>query len=575
VETSAPVATAPRPAVAGEAAQRRFTRALIAFAIYLTLGFLYFGVRLLVEPGAQYVGPFEDPLVAMWDLAWTPHALLHGENPFVTHSLWAPSGVNLTWATSIPLLAVMFAPVTVAFGAQAGYATAMVVLPALSAWTMFLLCRRLTSSFWASLVGGYLFGFSSLAMGELLGGHIHMVALFLVPLAALVMWQYLEGDFGWKGLAVRLGPVIAGQLLISTEVAFTLLLAIFGGLVVGWLVAPARRQRLVSLLGAVLAAGCFAIVLALPFLYYLVKGRHASAFTPPQYFGGDLLNLVVPTHVEVLGYGPGNTISRHFPGNSTEQSLFLGIALAIVILYAWRRPWGAGRRFLYASLGVVLLAVLGDRLHVYGHSLLWLPWSLVIDHPVWDNVLPLRLSLYLWLAVAVIVALWTRRQTRPWLRYGLPALAVLTLVPNVAEHDVFTSYTVPKFFTDSAYRVCLHKGEIVLPIPIGINGQSDLWQTSANFRFKMAGGRVQITPPSVFMHPDSLELISQDEPVSPNQTQLFRQFIRAKRVEAVLVDPVRGKALVPSLNRITKPQRVGGILLYRVSPSSPRCSVSA
>src|SRR5581483_7503788 len=81
---------------------------LTAVAIYLAIGFLYFGLRLLIEPGAQYVGPFEDPLVAMWDLAWTPHALLHGENPFVTHELWAPTGVNLTWATSIPLLGVLF-----------------------------------------------------------------------------------------------------------------------------------------------------------------------------------------------------------------------------------------------------------------------------------------------------------------------------------------------------------------------------------------------------------------------------------------------------------------------------------
>src|SRR5262249_57918095 len=113
-------------------------------------------------------------------------------------------------------------------------------------------------------------------------------------------------------------------------------------------------------------------------------------------------------------------------------------------------------------------------------------------------VVPLRPSPSPGLAAAVIVALWPARQPRPWLRYGLPALAVITLVPNVAEHDVFTSYTVPKFFTDSAYHSCLSKGEIVLPIPIGINGQSDLWQTSAKFRFKMAGGRVQITPPSAF-----------------------------------------------------------------------------
>lgn len=549
--------------------------ALTAAAIYLAIGFLYFGLRLLIEPGAQYVGPFEDPLVAMWDLAWTPHALLHGENPFVTHSLWAPTGVNLTWATSIPLLGVLFAPVTVPFGAHAGYSTAMVVLPALGAWCAFLLCRRLTGSFWASLVGGYLFGFSSLAMGEELGGHIHMVATFLVPLVALVAWRYLEGDLSRTGLVVRMGPLLAGQLLISTEVAFTLALALGGALIVAWLLDSERRGQLVALTGGVIGSWAVAAVLTLPFLYFLVKGRHASAFTPPQYFVGDLLNLVVPTHVEVLGYGFGNDVSRHFPGNSTEQSLFLGPALVILVLYAWRRPWGAGRRFLYASLAVVLVAVLGDHLHVDGHSLIPLPWDLVYRRAVADNVLPLRLSLYLWLGVAVVVALWAARQRSPLLRYGLPALAVLALVPNVAERDVFTSYSVPAFFTESAYRSCLRPGEIVLPVPIGINGESDLWQVTDGFRFRMSGGRVQITPPSVFMHPADIEKISQDEPVSANQTALFRRFIREKQVEAVVVDPVRGRALVPALDRIAKPQSVGGILLYRVASTAPVCAPRA
>ena len=53
------------------------------------------------------------------------------------------------------------APLTLLIGAFATVQRRHVLMPVLAAWTAFLLCRHLTRSFWASLVGGYLFGFSS------------------------------------------------------------------------------------------------------------------------------------------------------------------------------------------------------------------------------------------------------------------------------------------------------------------------------------------------------------------------------------------------------------------------------
>ena len=59
-------------------------------------------------------------------------------------------------------------------------------MPALAAWTAFLLCRRLTRSSWASLAGGYLFGFSTYVLAAELT-HIFSAAVFLVPVAALLV----------------------------------------------------------------------------------------------------------------------------------------------------------------------------------------------------------------------------------------------------------------------------------------------------------------------------------------------------------------------------------------------------
>src|SRR6185437_208372 len=104
---------------------------------------------------------------------WWPHALAHGLNPFHASSIWAPQGLDLAWTATAPGMALLFAPLTIAAGPVVSYNVAAILLPALAAWTAFLLCRHVTRSLWASLVGGYLFGFSSYMIGQL-EGHMHM-----------------------------------------------------------------------------------------------------------------------------------------------------------------------------------------------------------------------------------------------------------------------------------------------------------------------------------------------------------------------------------------------------------------
>src|SRR5262249_35752807 len=144
------------------------------------------------------IGTGGDPQLFVWSLAWWPHAVLHGENPFVTHALWAPHGSNLVWTTAVPGLPLLFAPVPPSAGDVAAYHTAAILLPALAAWSAFLLCRHVTRRFWPSLAGGYLFGFSSYLLAEELG-HPHLSSVFLVPLAALVVLRFLESELGAGG----------------------------------------------------------------------------------------------------------------------------------------------------------------------------------------------------------------------------------------------------------------------------------------------------------------------------------------------------------------------------------------
>jgi hypothetical protein len=554
---------------AASAVSRGRRTALAAFAAYAAISFLYLGLPAVVGSGTRYVGRDYNPQIFIWAFAWWPHAILHGWSPFVTDRIWAPEGVNTMWSTTVPGLALLFAPLTLVFGAIHSYDVAAVLAPALSAWTAFLLCRYLTRSFWPSLVGGYLFGFSSFVLGqEGGGGNVNLGAAFLLPLAALVVLRRLDGGISARGLVVRLGPVLALQFLISVEVALTLTLALAVSLAVAYAVAPTRRRSVIRLLGPVALAYCAAGVIVAPFLYYLLDAYPQGPFYAPDQFIADLANLVVPTRITAIGGSWLTGVSSRFPGNLGEQGAYLGLpTLLIVVLYARDRIRTAGGRFLLVVFVLAVVVALGGRGTVAGRDMVSMPWALVESLPSLRNVLTARFAAYIALAAAVVVALWTASRTRGALRWILPGLAVIAVAPN--PRGFATRYHVPSYFTASAYRTCLDPGETVLPLPIR-GGNSLLWQTADGFRFKMAGGDIGPDIPGSFFVPP-LDQVAGGQPLRASQVDALRAYVAAKHVTTIVVDGSRAADFAPAVDRIAKPKRVGGVLVYHLERFPPPC----
>src|SRR4051794_39429478 len=162
-----------------------------ALALYLLCSFGFLGAELAFHRGGwTYLGTNTDPQIFIWSFAWWPHAIAHGMNPIVTHAVWAPDGFDLAWTNVAPALSLLFSPLTVAVGPLAAYEVALMLMPALSGWTASLLCRHTPRQFWPSLIGGYLFGFSSYELGQT-QQHLHISAAFVVPLLALVVLRFI------------------------------------------------------------------------------------------------------------------------------------------------------------------------------------------------------------------------------------------------------------------------------------------------------------------------------------------------------------------------------------------------
>jgi hypothetical protein len=535
---------------------------VLSLAGYVLVSFFYFGLFIAAHPARSYVGNINDPEIQIWSFAWWPHALLEGKNPFITDAIWAPAGFNLAWTTAMPGLALILTPLTLLVGPVVAFNVAAVLMPALAAWTAFLLCRYLTRSTPAALVGGYLFGFSSYMLGQQ-QGHLHMTIVFLVPLVALVVLQRLRGELSNRAFVVRLGPLLALQLWFSTEIVFTLSVALVVCLGLAYGLVAAVRPQLRGMLGPLALGYGLAGVLSSPLLYFALSDRPDGSLNLTSVYVADLLNFVTPTKL-IAAAGWGSPAS--FPGNTSEQGAYLGLpALVIVALFAARRWKEPAAQCLIAALGIACVAALGDALHVGGDRIVSMPWGLIDGLPVFEHVLPVRLTLYASLAVSIVVALWGA--SGGWARLVLPVFAVLALIPVLGPGTWRMTPDQPSFFA-GAYRTCLAPDENVLVIPYNYTGSQMLWQAQSDFYFRMAGGYISVEIPRLFDGWAVVRLINDHVPNGGAADILDL----AERIgfTTILVQQSDPTDWATALESIKPRASVGGMYVYSLQPGPSR-----
>jgi hypothetical protein len=552
------------------------TEKLLALLSYAAVAILLFGLPVLANPSEQYVGWGTDPGAHVWFLAWWPHALSTGTNPVITNAVWAPSGYNLAWATAMPGPSIIMWPITATFGPVVAYNILSLLAPTLSAWTAYLLCRRLTGAHWPSFLGGYLFGFSSYELGHLMG-HPNLALVFLAPLCVLLVLRRLQDEGGPRLFVLVLSLAIFSQLLISTEILFTL--TVFGVLTYGLAFLVWWESKRKALLHTGLLIGiayAVAAIPASPFLYYLAQGSPGSPIYSfyPSLFSSDILNFVIPTAITRLGQEDFASVAATFTGNVSEQVAYLGVPLLLLLLLYAATHWrDRGARFLLLSIAVVSLFSLGPRLHVAGVETIALPWRAVAELPLFRYALPARFTVYVFLAVGVVVALWLsdsgRAQSAPSVgrpaRWILALLGIVFILPNLSFPFWRSTVDTPSFFRSGLYRQYLAPGENVLVVPYGDRGNSMLWQAETGFYFRMPQGYVSVTPPPEFAGFSILETLYSGDLIS-NHADELRAFLQAHRISAIIV--VRGtpgpwRELFSPTD--PSPIEVADVLLYRLS----------
>jgi hypothetical protein len=539
---------------------------IAAFVVYAAIAIGYFGLHVLPHLGRVAIGEpgGTDPSILMWDLAWWPHALLHGLNPFVTNAVFAPDRVDLGGVVTIPGAALAVAPITLLFGPFVSYNLLMLASPVLAAFFAFLLCRYVTRNFAASLVGGYLFGFSTYMFGQLLG-HLHVVLIFPIPAMVHLTLRLIDGRIGERRFIGLMALSLASMLLFSTEIALTSVL--IGGvtLVIAFALVPAGRKRVIFAAKRIIAAGAVAAVVTSPVIYYALQGNvTAGTQGIGEGFGGDALGFLVPTILLRFGRHYFAAVSAGFTSaDISEAGTYVGLPLALIVARYITTRWRlVSTRILAAMLAVVVVLLLGSHLHIAAYPTIPLPWKL-IGHSLLREVIPARLALFMFLIVGTIAAMWLA-QPRPgawgYAKWAVAAVSIVFLLPNTGR-DLWR-YTPPNppFFTTHEYRSVLKRGDTVLVLPYGPAGFSMLWQAETGVWFRMAGGYLNPVPPPDYANDALLPALVSGAKPNP---LVLREFLFGRGVSAVIAGPGTPPEWTKALEALgLKPMSLGGVLVF-------------
>lgn len=544
-------------------------RGLFALVLYFLLAALFFARGLGRDLSAAYIGKGVDPPQLMWLMAWWPHALAHRLNPLFTDAIWAPHGISLAWATSMPLVSLIAAlPIAIA-GPIATYNLLCPLAIALAAWAAFVLCRYLTGAYYGSLAGGYVFGFSAYMLGQTLA-HLDLLLVFPIPLFTLLLIRGLRADLAWRALAGGLVLVLVAQFLLFVELFATM--TMFAGIaLIVILVAGSRAEktRAVNLLPTVALSYAIALVAVSPLLCYMIaSGYEPGPPHPPLLFSTDLLNLVIPTSTMELGRAaPLRSVTTHFLGLIFEAGGYIGVPLMLIGAAFARDHWNERwvRSLVLLLIAAVVLS-LGPFLVVGGRPIIPFPGLAVSALPLIGKALPARLMVYAFLALAVITALWLASAVTPgWIRMAAAfALAVSTL-PNLSASFWTSPIDLPPFFSEALYTKYLSPGEIAVVLPYGINGNSALWHFQSDWYFRMAGGYAGNPPVKFRQWPIVRVFYRLETEELPAASDQLKAFLSTHRVAAVLVDDREAGIWRPLMATLgTPPIEAGGMTIYRV-----------
>jgi hypothetical protein len=221
-----------------------------------------------------------DVAIYVWDMWWVAHQIIGLHNPWSTTYLAAPAGLQLGYHTLVPLLGVLMAPVTLAFGPSAAYNLLVIVLPGLACYAMYRVARLWLPTLTGAIAAGAFFGLSGMLTYQA-WYHVNIAyGTVFLPLTLEAAVRLRRDPTIGRG--VVLGIVLGASALVNQESAvMALILAVL--VVVPWLAGARAWDTAAVRLRTVAATAVAGVVVASPQLAAMVQQARAGGSATSAY----------------------------------------------------------------------------------------------------------------------------------------------------------------------------------------------------------------------------------------------------------------------------------------------------
>lgn len=453
-------AAVPAAPPAPAAASGGFVRRLLLAGCFYFVCFVVLTGSLIGSFSRRFYADGGDGLQNVWNIWWVNHAVRLHQSIWHTNFLHYPTGTTLIGHTLNPFNGFLCVPLLSFLTLVQAHNFVVVFSFVMSGLGGLLLAYRFTRSYLPSLVAGFIFTFCNYHFAHA-AGHLQLVSMEWLPFFVLSFYDLVHRPRLWRGVAA--GLLLFLVILCDYYYFFFCVLA--GAIVL--LDLPLRRRSLRPLLDRqrLLSLAVFTLVVLAtsgPIVWSLAQATRHETFMgghDPRANSLDLLALFIPgghwrfaqlTDWYWTKIGPADQ-----PANPHEQSVFMGLSVFFLVVYAWwnrRQPLSADVKLLFGLLLFFLVMALGPDLRVFGHAYA-LP---VMPYRLLETLFPLlkmsgcpvRMVVMVMLAASCLAAYALKRIAETpgdGKRVLLAALAILLLIEYLPSAMATTSPRVPGY----------------------------------------------------------------------------------------------------------------------------------
>lgn len=381
-------------------------------AIYL-VAFVLVTYPLMRDFSTHFFSDGRDGLRMIWNIWWINKAVtqLH-QSPWYTDYLFYPYGISLLTHTLCPFAGFLGIALLPFLTLTQTYNTIVVFSFVSAGLTTFWLSFHVVKSYWPSLVAGFIFSFSNYHFAHM-RGHLNLASLEWIPLFVLCWYVLLRRPSPLIALAAALSlfaVILCDYYYFSYCFLIALLMFLWRMIQGESRLFFLKRPYVVAFSTFVAAAVGSSGIL----IYKLLGAMNSATFLgahDPSKFPADLL--------APFAYGACLRFSHltsglwgRFQGNTSESSVYVGVTVVGLIVYAWIRRKeikAADLHFWCVALLLFFVLSLGPKLYVAGKQI---PFALMpyralelLLPPLKFGGMPSRMMVMVMLCAAVIGAM--------------------------------------------------------------------------------------------------------------------------------------------------------------------------